>query len=95
MRSLLAGAVVGAAIGYIDSRPGYDATGLTVVGLLAGAACCSYLAPPRLWLLAGVLVGMWVPLFERSLDSLAALGFALVGAAAGRFAFSARGVAHG
>jgi hypothetical protein len=93
---LVIAAVIGIAVGWMDSRPGFDATGLTVALLVTGAGVCSLLVSrpgrSRLWLpvLAALLVGGWVPLFELAgpggAASLASLLFAAVGAAGGYLA---------
>ncbi len=88
--------LVGLALGWIDSRPGFDATGITVVALLAGSAAISAWSPRHAWRWA-LALGGFVPLFELSQGgspaSLVALGFAgagaLVGAALGRSVRSA------
>ena len=78
--------VLGLGVAWLDSRPGNDATGVTVVLLLTGALAVAAVSGRRPWLWA-VLVGIWTPLSELSgaagLASLAALVVAAVGAAAG------------
>jgi hypothetical protein len=78
--------VAGLVIGFIDSRPGFDATAITAV-LLALAAGLATTLDPRRWLLwtaivAGPLVVLEV-LPSNSPAPMAALVFAGVGAAAG------------
>jgi hypothetical protein len=84
---------VGVAIAAVDSRPGFDATGITAVSLFLAAAVVAALDGRRPWLWA-LAVGAWVPLVEipasGSFASLAALLFAGAGAAAGHLA--ARGL---
>ena len=79
-------AVLGLGIGWLDSRPGNDATGLTVVLLLSGALAVAMASGRRPWLWA-VLIGIWTPLAElggpSGVASLAALVVAGVGAAIG------------
>ena len=76
----------GAGIAFVDSRPGFDDTGVTAAALLAAAALAAALAARRPWLWA-VLVGAWVPVLEipatGSPAPLVALAFSGVGAAAG------------
>jgi hypothetical protein len=78
--------VAGLAIGYIDSRPGWDDTGITVGLLIAAAGAAAAVSGRRPWLWA-LLVGGGTPLIEiltgGSLASLAALVFAAVGSLAG------------
>jgi hypothetical protein len=79
----------GLAIAYVDSRPGYDDTGVTAVLLIAVAAPAAAIGGTRPWLWA-VLVGVWTPLIEvssgGSTGSLLALAFAAAGAAVGYLA---------
>ena len=86
MRSRLALALAlaaGLAIGWVDSRPGWDATGLTVLALLVAAGVASSIAPKRA-LAVAVLVGLPTPLLELGNDAaLAALGFAVAGSLLG------------
>jgi hypothetical protein len=84
---LLAAAVAaGAAIGYVDSRPGWDDTGITAGLLIVAAGAAAAVSGRRPWLWA-LLVGGATPLLEipagGSPASLAALLFATVGALAG------------
>ncbi len=91
---LVFAAVSGLAIGWMDSRPGFDATGITVASLLIAAGASSFLVSmrsrPRLGLaaLCAVLVGAWVPLFELGGPAgpapLASLLFAAIGTAIGQ-----------
>jgi hypothetical protein len=78
--------VAGLVIGFIDSRPGFDATAITAV-LLALAAGLATTLDPRRWLLwtaivAGPLILLEVPP-TNSPAPMAALVFAGIGAAAG------------
>ncbi len=79
-------AVTGLGIAWLDSRPGNDATGVTVVLLLSAAFAVAAASGRRPWLWA-ILVGIWVPLFELGGSSgpasLAALVVSIIGAAAG------------
>jgi hypothetical protein len=84
---LLAAAVAaGAAIGYVDSRPGWDDTGITAGLLILAAGTAAAVSGRRPWLWA-LLVGGGTPLLEiptgGSPASLAALLFAAAGAFAG------------
>ena len=82
----IAAAVIGLAIAYVDSRPTWDDTGITVSLILLASAIVSGLSGRRPWLWA-LLVGAWVPLFEISGSggavSLIALLVAAVGAVVG------------
>ena len=81
-----AAASIGLAIGYVDSRPTWDDTAITVSLILLTAAIVAGLSGRRPWLWA-VLIGAWVPLFEISGSggpaSLIALVVAAVGAVVG------------
>jgi hypothetical protein len=70
----------------MDSRPGYDDTGVTVVLLIAIAAVAAAIGGSRPWLWA-ILVGAWTPIIEMgsggSTGSLLALVFAGLGSAVG------------
>ena len=88
-RSLIAAALAvigGLAIAYLDSRPGYDDTGITAVLLISVAAAAAAISGTGPWLWA-VLVGAWTPLIEiasgGSTGSLLALVLAGLGAAVG------------
>ncbi len=55
--------VAGLAIAVLDSRPGWDDTGITAVLLAVAAGLVAAASGRRPWLWA-VLVGMWVPVLE-------------------------------
>ncbi len=55
--------VAGSAIGYLDSRPNWDDTGVTVGAVLISAAIIGSLRP-RLGVALGALVGVPVLAFE-------------------------------
>ena len=84
--ALLAGLTIGIIIGYIDSRPTWDDTGVTAVAILATSLVLGALAPERPWATA-LVVGVWIPLFgiltRANYGSLLALAFAFAGAYAG------------
>ncbi len=77
---------LGLLIGWVDSRPTWDDTGMTVGAIILVAAALGLAHPARAWVWA-LLVGGWVPiigLFQRNnYASLLALGFAFVGAYVG------------
>jgi hypothetical protein len=93
---LVLAAATGLSIGWMDSRPGFDATGITVVLLVIAAGAGTFLVSSattaRLWrpILVALLVGGWVPIFEMSGEggpaSLASLAFAAIGAVGGYLA---------
>lgn len=93
LRMLLATGIAvggGVAIALTDSAPGFDATGMTVVGLIGVGLLTSLVAGSRNVLVAvgfGLLVGIWVPMLELGGSSgnasLAALAFGVAGALIG------------
>jgi len=89
---------VGLAIAYVDSRTTWDDAGVTAGALLIAAGVLGALRP-RLWWMVGLLVGGPVPVFNYvlhgNLQAIAALAFALVGAAVGAgIGRSVRAAAH-
>lgn len=82
----VAATLIGLAVGYVDSRPAWDDTGITVSLILLTSAMISGLSGRRPWLWA-LLIGAWVPIFEFSgasgAGSLVALLVAAAGSAAG------------
>ena len=77
---------VGLAVAWMDSRPGFDATGITAGSLLMTGGFAAYVSRRRPWMWA-LAAGIWVPVFETRDPSmpapLAALVFAGAGAGAG------------
>jgi hypothetical protein len=77
---------LGLVIGYLDSRPTWDDTGITVALLLLTAALTAGFSGRRPWLWA-LLIGAWVPILEiggpAGVASLAALAIAAAGALGG------------
>ena len=78
--------LMGCAIGYIDSRPSWDDTGITAGLIMLSAAALTFGAPKRAAIIA-LFVGAPVVLFNYltsgRLDSLIALLMAVVGAGIG------------
>lgn len=65
---LLALAVVtGLFIAYVDSRPSWDDTGITVGAMLLSSGLISLLGYRRPWLIA-LAIGLWTPLYETYLS---------------------------
>jgi hypothetical protein len=86
-RLLFVGAIaLGIMLGYVDSRPSWDDTGVTAGLLLVVTAILGAVVPERPWLWA-LCVGLWIPFFgiynRSNYGSLLALGFAFAGAYAG------------
>ena len=86
------GAALGLLLAFVDSRPGFDATGVTAVLLVAAGLVSVLVAGPALALAGSpilataawtALVGLWIVIVERSTGSLLALVFAAIGAGAG------------
>jgi hypothetical protein len=92
MRNVLlicAAVLFGLSIAYVDSRPGWDATGITAFSMLIAAAVLGFFGPGRPWLWA-VGVGVWIPLHAMlarpsagSAAMLIVMLFPLAGAYAG------------
>lgn len=85
---LASAAVLGMALAWIDSRPGWDDSGIIAGALLLAAAFVTVLGYRRPWL-SGLALGIWIPLLtilrDRDLSSLLILLFPLAGAYAGLF----------
>jgi hypothetical protein len=78
---IAAAMAIGAFLAHVDTRPGWDDTGIIAGAVFVAAAALSF-ARPRLAPVIAIAVGGWIPLFEmgRNTGSLLALGVALVGA---------------
>ncbi len=78
--------VCGMLIAYVDSRPAWDDTGITVFALLTVSGLIGLLASKRPWLWA-LLVGIWLPGYyvvtTHNLTMLIILIFPFIGAFAG------------
>lgn len=89
--------VVGIAIAWVDSRPGWDDTAVSVAALVVASFGFAAVSGRRPWLWA-LLVGVWTPLVEigstGQLASLAALAFSAIGAALGYVSARATSAAH-
>ncbi len=76
----------GLGIAWIDSRPTWDDTGITVFMVLISAFACGFIASRKPWLIA-VLVSIWIPLaglvLAQNAGGILALAPAFVGAYAG------------
>jgi hypothetical protein len=78
--------LLGLLIAFIDTRPHWDDTGVTVLLILIASFVCGFLSSKRPWLMA-IAVGLWIPvfniIFSGNFGSLIALIPAFVGAFAG------------
>jgi hypothetical protein len=83
--ALVTGAI-GLSLGYLDSRPSWDDTGITAALLLLSSAMAAGVSGRKPWLWA-LLTGIWIPVFgiwgPAGLASLAALGVSTFGAFGG------------
>ena len=84
----LSASLIGLLIAFVDSRPAWDDTGITVGALLLVSAIFGALRPRYAW--AGALaVGAWIPLLgvvlRHNYGSVLALAFAFGGAYCGAF----------
>jgi hypothetical protein len=90
--------VLGLLITWVDTRPGWDDTGITAGMLLLTAALFGALDPTRPWLWA-LAIGAWIPLVgviqNHNFGSLLALAFALLGAYGGALLRKAFTFQHG
>ena len=84
--TLAAALAIGVAIGYVDSRPTWDDTGITAGSVFLAAAALAIVRPRVAWLV-GLAVGIPVPLFNVTLHgnfgSVMAIAVGLVGAGVG------------
>lgn len=64
---LLVAIVMGLFIAYVDSRPTWDDTGITVVTMLLTSGLLTLLGHRKPWLIA-LAVGLWTPLYEMFLS---------------------------
>jgi len=60
---LILAVLSGLFLAYLDSRPGWDATGILAGGLLLSAGLLTLLGYRRPWLIA-LAVGVWIPLHD-------------------------------
>ena len=86
--SLSIATALGLIIGFIDTRPNWDDTGVSMMMILSAASFCGYVSDGRAWLIA-LAVGIWVPIFNivmaSNYSSFLALIPAFTGAYTGSF----------
>jgi hypothetical protein len=79
---------IGLLIAWIDTRPTWDDTGITVAAIFGSTLLLGAALPGRAWLWA-LAVGIWIPLFNIVLNSnygaVASLVVAFAGSYAGAF----------
>lgn len=86
MAQVLLAAIVGLVIAWVDSRPNWDDTGITAMGMFTCCALFGAFLPKRPWTWA-LAIGIWIPLFaiifHQNYGSLLAIVFAFAGSYAG------------
>jgi hypothetical protein len=86
--SVVLGLILGLTIAWIDSRPNWDDTGISVLLLLAAAMLCGFLASRKPWMIA-LVVSIWIPLtsicITHNYGGFMALVPGFIGAYAGWF----------
>jgi hypothetical protein len=84
----IAAGLLGIVIAWIDSRPTWDDTGITVAMILVGTAILGFALPRHAWVSA-LLVGIWIPawniLQHNNYTTLFTLIVGFIGAYAGAF----------
>ena len=85
---LILSTIAGLAIAWIDSRPNWDDTGISVFMVLCAATLFGYFSPQKPWLIA-LAVSIWIPLYcivlSNNLGSMIALIPGFIGAYFGHF----------
>jgi putative flippase GtrA len=83
---LVIAVIAGLFFAYVDSRPTWDDTGITVGAVLLTSGLLALIGFQRPWLLA-LAVGLWIPLYEilmtHAYASIIALIIAFIGAYGG------------
>ena len=79
---------LGIMIGWIDSRPNWDDTGITVGLVVISTFIIGFIFPRRPWIWA-ITVGIWIPMFDVLLQgnygSIIALIISFIGSYSGAF----------
>jgi len=93
---LLLATITGLAIAWIDSRPNWDDTGISVMMVLLASTLFGYISPQKPWLTA-LAVSVWIPLasiaISNNFGALIALIPGFIGAYFGYFV-KARSAEH-
>ena len=82
---LVSALILGLLIAWVDSRPTWDDTGISVGALLIVTVLLGLVAPERPWLWA-LAVGIWIPLFGIIAHANYGLLLVLIIAFAGAYA---------
>ena len=86
--SLIIAITIGLTIAWIDTRPHWNDTGVSVFLILLSSIYCGYLSSQKPWLIA-LAVSIWVPLFNiiiaHNYGALLALVPGFIGAYIGYF----------
>jgi hypothetical protein len=81
--TLLIAILFGLLIGFIDSRPSWDDTGIIVGMIIISSACLGLVMPRYPWIWA-ISVGIWTPIWNivhhHNYSSFIALPIAFIGA---------------
>lgn len=86
LASTILAVICGVTIAWIDTRPHWDDTGVTVGLVLLSAAVCGALSPPRAWLWALIIGGAVFganAVLHGTYAAVAAVVVAMIGAYAG------------
>jgi len=85
---LIIAIIFGLLIGWIDSSPNWDDTGITAAAIFIIAASFGFIIPKRAWVWA-LAVSIWVPLFNiilhHNFTAFLALIISFIGAYLGSF----------
>ncbi len=87
--ALVMSVLLGISIAWMDTRPHWDDTGISVLMILTSAFICGLLSHRRTWLIA-LAIGVWIPLFNiisaGNFGSMLAILPAFIGAYTAYFA---------
>jgi hypothetical protein len=79
---------IGVLIGWIDSRPNWDDTGITVALIFGASAFFGFINPKHPWiwaLLIGICIPMWNISLSNNYESFIAVVVAFIGAYVGAY----------
>jgi len=79
--SFIVALAVGLLLGWLDTRPHWNDSGVSASALIITALFCGYLTRKRPWLVA-LAVGLWIPLFNviiaRNYSAIPVLAIAFI-----------------